>query len=307
MSKFDIDEALIRKLAKLLKETGLTEIEFETDGAHPRECRRHRHRPSSRPAAAARAAAVAAPAAADAPAAGSVSSPMVGTAYLSPEPNAAAFVKVGDRVAKGQTLLIIEAMKVMNPIPAPHAGTRDPDPGPRRPAGRVRRAADGHRLGHRSEMFEKVLIANRGEIALRIHRACREMGIRTVAVHSAADADAMHVRLADESVCIGPPPSRECYLNMPAIISAATITGADAIHPGIGFLSRERALRRDGRGARLHLHRPDAGTSVADGRQGRRPRTPPCARHPGGARLRRRGRRTRPTPAHGPRRSAIRC
>jgi acetyl-CoA carboxylase biotin carboxylase subunit len=86
-------------------------------------------------------------------------------------------------------------------------------------------------------MFEKVLIANRGEIALRIHRACREMGIRTVAVHSTADADAMHVRLADESVCIGPAPSRESYLNMPAIISAATITGADAIHPGIGFLS----------------------------------------------------------------------
>ncbi len=86
-------------------------------------------------------------------------------------------------------------------------------------------------------MFEKVLIANRGEIALRIHRACREMGIRTVAVHSTVDADAMHVRLADESVCIGPAASRDSYLNMPAIISAATITGADAIHPGIGFLS----------------------------------------------------------------------
>ncbi|MFO1058806.1 MAG: acetyl-CoA carboxylase biotin carboxylase subunit [Dongiaceae bacterium] len=86
-------------------------------------------------------------------------------------------------------------------------------------------------------MFEKVLIANRGEIALRIHRACREMGIRTVAVHSTADADAMHVRLADESVCIGPPPSRESYLNIPNIIAAATIAGADAIHPGIGFLA----------------------------------------------------------------------
>jgi acetyl-CoA carboxylase biotin carboxylase subunit len=86
-------------------------------------------------------------------------------------------------------------------------------------------------------MFEKVLIANRGEIALRIHRACREMGIRTVAVHSTADADAMHVRLADESVCIGPAASRQSYLNMPAILTAATIAGADAIHPGIGFLS----------------------------------------------------------------------
>ena len=86
-------------------------------------------------------------------------------------------------------------------------------------------------------MFEKVLIANRGEIALRIHRACREMGIQTVAVHSTADANAMHVRLADESVCIGPPPARDSYLNIPAILSAAAITGADAIHPGLGFLS----------------------------------------------------------------------
>ncbi len=86
-------------------------------------------------------------------------------------------------------------------------------------------------------MFEKILIANRGEVALRIHRACREMGIRTVAVHSSADADAMHVRLADESVCIGPPPSKLSYLNIPAILTAASITGADAIHPGIGFMS----------------------------------------------------------------------
>ena len=86
-------------------------------------------------------------------------------------------------------------------------------------------------------MFEKVLIANRGEIALRIHRACRELGISTVAVHSTADADAMHVRLADETVCIGPPPARDSYLNAAAILSAATITGADAIHPGYGFLS----------------------------------------------------------------------
>jgi len=86
-------------------------------------------------------------------------------------------------------------------------------------------------------MIEKVLIANRGEIALRVLRACREMGIHTVAVHSTADASAMHVRLADESVCIGPPSVRESYLNIPAILTAASITGADAIHPGLGFLS----------------------------------------------------------------------
>src|SRR6476619_8492561 len=86
-------------------------------------------------------------------------------------------------------------------------------------------------------MFEKVLIANRGEIALRIHRACREMGIKTVAVHSTADANAMNVRLADETVCIGPPAARDSYLNVAAVLSAAAITGADAIHPGLGFLA----------------------------------------------------------------------
>ncbi|ADJ22654.1 acetyl-CoA carboxylase, biotin carboxylase [Hyphomicrobium denitrificans ATCC 51888] len=86
-------------------------------------------------------------------------------------------------------------------------------------------------------MFDKVLIANRGEIALRIQRACRELGIATVAVHSTADADAMHVRLADESVCIGPPPARDSYLNIPALVTACEITGADAVHPGYGFLS----------------------------------------------------------------------
>ncbi len=86
-------------------------------------------------------------------------------------------------------------------------------------------------------MFQKILIANRGEIALRIQRACRELGIRSVAVHSTADAEAMHVRLADESVCIGPPPAKDSYLNVPAILSAALVTGAEAIHPGYGFLS----------------------------------------------------------------------
>ncbi|MGB8621662.1 MAG: acetyl-CoA carboxylase biotin carboxylase subunit [Paracoccaceae bacterium] len=86
-------------------------------------------------------------------------------------------------------------------------------------------------------MFEKILIANRGEIALRVIRACREMGIKSVAVHSTADSDAMHVRMADEAVCIGPPPGTQSYLSIPAIVSACEITGADAIHPGYGFLS----------------------------------------------------------------------
>jgi acetyl-CoA carboxylase biotin carboxylase subunit len=86
-------------------------------------------------------------------------------------------------------------------------------------------------------MFEKILIANRGEIALRVLRACKELGIQTVAVHSTADADAMHVRLADESVCIGPPAAKDSYLNVPSLLSACEITGADAVHPGYGFLS----------------------------------------------------------------------
>jgi acetyl-CoA carboxylase biotin carboxylase subunit len=86
-------------------------------------------------------------------------------------------------------------------------------------------------------MFDKILIANRGEIALRVLRACKELGVPTVAVHSTADADAMHVRLADESVCIGPPPARDSYLNVPSLLAACEITGADAVHPGYGFLS----------------------------------------------------------------------
>src|SRR5512138_1947962 len=91
-------------------------------------------------------------------------------------------------------------------------------------------------------MFQKVLIANRGEIALRVLRACKELGIQTVAVHSTADADAMHVRMADESVCIGPAPAALSYLSVPAIISACEITGAEAIHPGYGFLSENASF-----------------------------------------------------------------
>ncbi len=93
-------------------------------------------------------------------------------------------------------------------------------------------------------MFKKILIANRGEIALRIIRTCKEMGIKTVAVFSTADRDSLHVRFADEAVCIGPPPSRQSYLSIPAIISAAEVTGADAIHPGYGFLSENAEFSR---------------------------------------------------------------
>ena len=93
------------------------------------------------------------------------------------------------------------------------------------------------RLSGASPCYEKILIANRGEIALRIQRACRELGVKTVAVHSEADAEAKYVKLADESVCIGPAASSQSYLNVPAIISAAEVTDAEAIHPGYGFLA----------------------------------------------------------------------
>ena len=119
-------------------------------------------------------------------------------------------------------------------------------------------------------VFEKILIANRGEIALRIQRACREMGIKTVVVHSEADREAKYVKLADESVCIGPAPSAQSYLNIPAIISAAEVTDAEAIHPGYGFLSENAdfAERVEKSGFVFIGPRPE--TIRADGRQGER-------------------------------------
>jgi acetyl-CoA carboxylase biotin carboxylase subunit len=107
-------------------------------------------------------------------------------------------------------------------------------------------------------MFDKILIANRGEIALRVLRACKELGIATVAVHSTADANAMHVRLADESVCIGPPPSKDSYLNIPALLAAAEITGADAVHPGYGFLSENARFAEILKDHNLHFIGPKA-------------------------------------------------
>jgi acetyl-CoA carboxylase biotin carboxylase subunit len=107
-------------------------------------------------------------------------------------------------------------------------------------------------------MFDKILIANRGEIALRVLRAAKELGIATVAVHSTADADAMHVRLADESVCIGPPPARESYLNIPALLAACEITGADAVHPGYGFLSENARFAEILESHNIHFIGPKA-------------------------------------------------
>src|SRR2546428_12286793 len=107
-------------------------------------------------------------------------------------------------------------------------------------------------------MFDKILIANSGEIALRILRACKELGIPSVAVHSTADEDAMHVRLADESVCIGPPAARESYLNIPALLAACEITGADDVHPGYGFLSENARFAEILHDHNLHFIGPRA-------------------------------------------------
>ena len=156
-------------------------------------------------------------------------------------------------------------------------------------------------------MFDKILIANRGEIALRVLRACKELGIPTVAVHSTADADAMHVRLADESVCIGPPPARDSYLNVPALLAACEITGADAVHPGYGFLSENARFAEILSEHGIALHRPEARAYPPDGRQDRGQAHRHEARHPGGAGLRRRRRLRRGSAGDGADRSAIRC
>ena len=134
-------------------------------------------------------------------------------------------------------------------------------------------------------MFDKILIANRGEIALRVLRACKELGIATVAVHSTADADAMHVRLADESVCIGPPSARDSYLNVPALLAACEITGADAVHPGYGFLSENARFAEILEEHNIHFIGPRAGPYPPDGRQDRGQAHRQAAGHTGGAGL----------------------
>ncbi len=157
----------------------------------------------------------------------------MGTFYAAAGPDADPFVKVGDQVKKGQTVCILEAMKMMSEIPAPMdcvieeilvengslAALTPPVP------------------GSEGIMFQRVLIANRGEIAVRILRACREIGVDTVTVYSAADADALHVQLSPSAVCIGPAKAADSYLNVDALLTVAKETGCDAIHPGYGFLS----------------------------------------------------------------------
>ena len=165
-----------------------------------------------------------------------VKSPIVGTFYESSSPGSAAFVKIGDAIENGQVLCIVEAMKLMNEIESDAAGEV------------VKRlVTNGQPVEYGQPlfalrlplkpMFRKLLIANRGEIALRVICAAKELGIRTVAIYSEADRNSLHVRFADEAICIGPPRSAESYLNVPAVISAAEIADVDAIHPGYGLLS----------------------------------------------------------------------
>ena len=136
------------------------------------------------------------------------------------------------------------------------------------------------RRGSGELMFEKILIANRGEIALRILRAAKELGIATVAVHSTADADAMHVKLADESVCIGPPPARKSYLNIPALLAACEITGAEAVHPGYGFLSENARFAEILAEHHIEFIGPQARAYPPHGRQDRGQAHGASARHP---------------------------
>ncbi len=155
-------------------------------------------------------------------------------------------------------------------------------------------------------MFDKILIANRGEIALRVERACKELGIATVAVHSTADADAMHVRLADESVCIGAPPAKDSYLNIPAIVAACEITGADAVHPGYGFLAENARFAEILEEHDITFIGPTAEHIRLMGDKIQAKVTAQAARHPGGARLRP-GRGYRGGEETWRARSAIRC
>ncbi len=209
-----------------------------------------------------------------------VKSPIVGTFYASPSPDSEPFVKVGDHVKKGQVVCIVEAMKLMNEIEADVSGeiVRVMAEGGQpveygQPLFAIRPDAATQLAGKESsasvslKMFRKILIANRGEIALRVICACKELGIPSVAVYSEADQNSLHVRFADEAVCIGPPRSSESYLNIPHVISAAEITNVDAIHPGYGFLSENANFAEVCEASHITLIGPSAGLDSPDGRK----------------------------------------
>ena len=192
-----------------------------------------------------------------------VESPMVGVFYRQSEPGTPPFVDVGDVVTPGQTLCLLEAMKLFNELKADADRPRHRDPRRERQAGRVRAAAVRARADRSAAhplMFSRVLVANRGEIAVRVIRAIHELGAEAVAVYSTADRDALHVRLADRAVCIGPPSAAESYLRVANVIAAAETTGCEAVHPGLRLPLREPGLRAGVRGQRPRLRRARART-----------------------------------------------
>ena len=239
-------EARIRELVRIVQESGVAEVEIEDEGMRV-SVRRADERPALQ---------VAAPLAesdlADLPVvpaapAGTirVESPMVGVFYRQPEPGAPSFVEVGDVVAPGQTLCLLEAMKLFNELKADTAGrvtAVHAENGKPVEFGQLLFELEPIVAPPGALMFSRVLVANRGEIAVRVIRAIHELGAEAVAVYSTADAEALHVRLADRAVCIGPPSASESYLRISNVIAAAETTGCEAVHPGYGFLSENPAF-----------------------------------------------------------------
>ena len=234
-----------------------------------------------------------------------VTAPLLGTFYRAPKPGAPPFVEVGSAVEEDTIIGIIEVMKLMNTV---RAGTR----------GKVLEilAQDGALVEYGETLMRvskaswlvtirRILIANRGEIAVRIIRTCRRLGIETVLAASEADRDSVPARLADRTLCIGPARPADSYLKVEAIVQAALGAGADAIHPGYGFLSERPALARACEEQRRHFHRSDGGADRVGRRQAARPRRGAGGRGAGGSG--RRGGIRGATPRHSPAGSAVPC
>ena len=238
----------IRELVKIVQESGVGEIEIEDDGMRVSVRRADEATVAVAPLAALPEGAEADVLELPVQAGVRVESPMVGVFYRSASPGSPAFVEVGDVVTVGQTICLLEAMKLFNELKAEQDG--------RVKAIHVENGQPvefGQLLfelepvdapADRVAMFSRVLVANRGEIAVRVIRALHELDVEAVAVYSTADREALHVRMADSAVCIGPPSATDSYLRIPNVIAAAETTGCEAVHPGFGFLSENPAFVR---------------------------------------------------------------